>query len=400
MLPLESFFMAGFECTYAQVVGGRRLDLLEESRHDALCREDYRLLRSLGIKTVREGLSWSRIDQGQGRYHFDRFETMMRIGQQEGVQQIWDLNHFDYPDYLDPFTEDFPKAFAAYALQTLARIRRYEDGILFLSPLNEISFFSFMGGHGDGWAPFAGEEGAGYQLKRQLVRAALAAMQAIWRVDRNVRFIHADPLMYRLPGPGEPQEVAETARYFNEEVRYQSWDMLSGKLEPELGGSGEFLDVLGINYYLHNQQYIYREERPLEDASLPLDHPARLPFDRMLQEVYARYGRPMLVTETGSVGPLRPQWWVHLLPQIEVARQEGLPLYGVCAYPFLDNRNQEFVAPFSGLYDFQIDDSTCERLPHEETLAVIRPYLRRWNGAASKGGREGALPSLGLDSAA
>ena len=50
---------------------------------------------------------------------------------------------------------------------------------------------------------------------------------------------------------GEPLR-AETRR-FNEQVVYQSWDMLAGRLMPELGGSRRHLDIIGVNYYWTNQ---------------------------------------------------------------------------------------------------------------------------------------------------
>ncbi|MFO0703221.1 MAG: hypothetical protein U0525_00675 [Patescibacteria group bacterium] len=89
--------------------------MLTATKHDKYCRDDYKMVKNIGIKTVREGLSWSEIDKGRGVYRFERFEKMMKVAKEENVQQIWDLNHFDFPSYLDPFSKNFIIKFAEYA---------------------------------------------------------------------------------------------------------------------------------------------------------------------------------------------------------------------------------------------------------------------------------------------
>jgi hypothetical protein len=37
------------------------------------------------------------------------------------------------------------------------------------------------------------------------------------------------------------------------EHQYQVLDILSGRICPELGGSPDYLDILGFNYYYNNQ---------------------------------------------------------------------------------------------------------------------------------------------------
>ena len=59
----SSFMMAGFECSYPQLADGTRMDLLAASRHDVHVENDYAMLAELGIRTAREGFSWSHIDQ-------------------------------------------------------------------------------------------------------------------------------------------------------------------------------------------------------------------------------------------------------------------------------------------------------------------------------------------------
>src|SRR5919206_4175975 len=80
-----------------------------------------------------------------------------------------------------------------------------------------------------------------------LVRAAIAATRAIKHVDPQAKFVCAEPLIHVAAAPDAPQDVpaAEHKRL----SQYESIDLLTGRLEPELGGSRDLLDVIGVNFY-------------------------------------------------------------------------------------------------------------------------------------------------------
>jgi polysaccharide biosynthesis protein PelF len=378
----NTFFWTGFECTYALIDKVRkvRLDLLSASKHDEYCREDYQMVKEVGAKTVREGLAWSQIDQGNGVYDFSRFEKMMQIGEEEHIQQVWDLNHFDYPEYLDPFSETFVTQFGEYAKHAIELIRKYNPETIYMVPLNEISFYSWFGADSGWWAPFKTGPKNGFEFKKQLVKAAITAMDSIWSVDKNVRFIHVDPIMRRIPREPSTPEIRKSTQDFNAEIRFQGWDMLCGRVLPELGGDPKYLDLLGINYYMVNQEWIVKS--PISDKvhhiMLPLDSPDRVTFDMILQEIYDRYERPMIITETGSHGEYRAGWWETVLREIDVAVDKGLPIHGVCSYPTVDKPTElPFLWPQSGLWDFYQLDKAYHREPHDPALDVIKVWLQK-----------------------
>lgn len=377
-LPVfQSFLMAGFECTYARNEHQERMDLLATTKHDVYCREDYQLLKELGMTTVREGLAWHQIDRGTGRYNFSRFEELMKIGQEEGIEQIWDLNHFDYPEDVDPFSPEFVARFGAYAKAAIQVIRKYfPNRLLYICPINEMSFFTYIAADLGVWAPY--EKGRGVEFKRQLVRASIAAMDAIRSVDENVRFIQIDPIFYRTPHKPITPAKREIARQFIA-GKFQAWDMLGGLVEPELGGHARYLDILGCNYYYYNQEWIMDilPTGEVDYQTIPLYSKHRISVGTMLKQVYQRYKRPLLITETGGWGELRPKWWRLLLRQAEKAKA-SLPLMGVCSYPIIDREDwNDRHLTNSGFWDFELGDETLRRIPHEPTLSIIRNYMRR-----------------------
>jgi beta-glucosidase/6-phospho-beta-glucosidase/beta-galactosidase len=374
-----SFLMAGFECTYAKAEEGRRFDLLKASRHDQQCRQDYQLIKERGIFTVREGLAWSQIDKGQGDYDFSRFEPLMKIGAQEGIQQIWDLNHFDFPDHLDPFSPSFSQAYGEYGKRALEVVRKYQKGTLYFVPVCEPSFFSWMCDRGL-WAPYA--KGKGTEFKKSLIKAAITAMKAIWEEDKDVHFIHVDPYMIRQPLRKTRADEVAFCEEFNETVRLDAWNMICGRSYPELGGEPQYLDIIGINYYLHNQQFVGFGKNGKDNLifrTVPLGSPKRIPLSEILKDMHERYGRPMVMTETGSYRDRRPKWWNYILKEIDTAKEMKLPLYGVCAYPTLDILyGAGFILPKSGLWDFDQKAKDYRRIPYEPAFTVIEEYVKKW----------------------
>ena len=380
----QSFFQGGFECAYPIDEHHVRMDLLADTKHDLYCRSDYELMRSLGIETVREGLSWSQIDKGHAVYDFSRFEKMMKIGKVTHTEQIWDLNHFDYPEYIDFFSDEFPQAFASYAQQAIKTLRTYSEKTLYIVPQNEISFFSFIGGDHGVWAPH--QKNRGVEMKKQLVKATLLAMKAIWDVDTDVRFIHVDPIFYRTPKDLSSPEQRAVADAFIE-AKFQAWDMISGAVFPELGGDPEYLDILGANYYYYNQEWIVDAHNPadIRYETIPLNSQKRISIRAFLQEIHDRYRRPIVITETGGWGDLRKKWWGRILPECLVALDKGSPLYGICSYPIIDRPDwTDGHLTNSGFYDFIANDPVRQRYPHQETISVVQPYIVKMNSLFKK----------------
>lgn len=134
---------------------------------------------------MREAARWHLQDRA-GRLSLGEVARMARIGREEGVVQIWDFMHYGYPDDLDPLATPgkFVDRFARYA-GAVARVISNEtpqDLVTYYTPVNEISYYSWTGGQMGTMAPFA--QGRGGELKRVLVRAALAATEAIGRPTR------------------------------------------------------------------------------------------------------------------------------------------------------------------------------------------------------------------------
>ena len=323
----RSFFQGGFECsTHRRAHDRRRLDMVAASQHDEHAAHDYRALGDLGLLTVRDGLRWHLIETAPGVYDWSSVEQQLAGARAAGTQVIWDLLHYGWPDDLDIWSPAFVERFAAFSAAAARVIGPRTTGQRFYSPVNEISFWAWGGGDAAYLNPFA--RGRGFELKVQLTRAAIAAMAAVKAVDPEARFVHADPVLNIIPDPHRLHEAwgAEGHRL----AQYQGWDMLYGMSWPQLGGRPELLDIVGVNFYSNNQ-WIHG------GPTVGPDHPLYRPFRSILAEVYARYGRPIFVAETGCEGEGRPGWLHYVAAEVRAAIRLGVPVEGICLYPILNH---------------------------------------------------------------
>lgn len=358
-MQFNSFFGGGFECSTHKLASGERLDLVRATEHDRWAMQDYARLKAAGLRTVREGLRWHLIERSHNRYDFSTMLPMVRAAQQHDLQVIWDICHYGYPDDLDIFSAAFIRRFARLARQTAMLLAQESDALHVFCPVNEISFFSWAGGDAGHLNPYA--EGRSFELKQQLVRAVIEGMEAIQDVLPEARFIHTDPLVHIVPNPAEPEQAHHARSYRN--AQFQAWDMLAGQLCPELGGRPDYLDVIGVNFYPHNE-WIYR------GPTLSRFDPEYVPLRALLAEVYARYGRPLYLAETSAEGDQRAGWMRYIADEAWAALTAGVDLCGICWYPitdypgWVDARHAQ-----AGLWGFA--DDTGRRTIHAPLAAAL-----------------------------
>ncbi len=347
----ESFFLGGFECSTHRLDTGKRLDEIAATQHDRFAREDYLRLQQLGIRTAREGLRWHLIEGAESNYDFKSFLPILRAAQQTRTQTIWDLFHYGWPDWLDLFAPQFVDAFARFAREVARLWSNETDDILYVAPVNEISYFAWGAGQSGCLNPFY--TGRGDELKNHLVRATIAASEAIWDVDSRTRIVQVEPMINVLALDVSDEEQAKAANDYRLS-QFEAWDMIMGRIRPELGGAEKYLDIIGGNYYVHNQWI-------LGGSFIDQNHPRYRPFRNMIVELFERYRRPFFIAETGIEDDLRPTWFRYVCGEALAAAQQGVQLEGICLYPivnhpgWVDDRHC-----YNGLWDYPDDQGNRE----------------------------------------
>ena len=379
MKLFKTFFIGGYECADMINNRGNRVDLLQETAHDSRIAEDYALLKEAGIKTVREGIRWSYVEKQPHQYDFSEVINRIRAAQEAGIQQLWDICHFGYPDNLMPSHPQFADRFAALCKAFTELYRRFSDDQLIVTPINEISFISWLGGDVRGTIPFA--INSGFDVKYFLCRAAIKGIEAIKSVDPSAQIMMVEPLVRVHPIEGN--EPCDFVKGFNE-WQFHAMDMVTGRHCPELGGKPEYLDIAGFNYYYNNQwehngkTLCWKTERH------------RSVFPQVLKAAYERYNIPVVISETGHFGEDRELWMNTITEDCIEALQDGVDLRGICIYPVLDRPDWDMLDKYidCGIWGY---DNNRDRFTNESYLntvknciALVDQYLKTSAAAKEK----------------
>lgn len=359
----RSFFMAGFECATGFNARGEWIDQIACTRHDLHAEEDYRRLREVGIRTVREGVRWPLVDHGL-RYDFSSLDPLLQAAERQGMELIYDLFHYGYPHGDDPFTDGFVDRFEDYCYETARHVVRHAPGPYYFTPVNEPSYFAFAAGEAGMFAPH--ETGRSFELKVNLNRAAIRGIEAIWAACPEAQMVNADPLCH-VATPRDRPEMQPDVDYFNDVAVFESWDMLCGRKMPELGGSRRHLGVVGINYYWTNQWELGQVGTPLSE-----DDDRVVPLSDLVEKVYRRYGGDICISETAHVGEHRVRWMLTLSDEIEKLFDRQIPLRGVCLYPILGMPEWHEPERWTrmGLWDLE-HEAEFARVAHDPMLDAL-----------------------------
>jgi len=368
--PFKSFWMGGYECTDQLNTFGERVDFLNVTSHLNLIKGDYKLLQDFEIRTVREGIRWSQVEFKPYQYDFGTVGIMLEAGRESGIQQIWDICHFGYPDDLSPLHPHFKNRFVALckAFATFY-FSINPNETLIVTPINEVSFISWLGGDVAGTTPYCRNNG--WEVKYALMRAYIAGVKALREVNPGVRILTTEPLVNMVPPLNATETQIIDARNHHE-LQYQAVDMLCGRICPELGGKPEYLDILGFNFYYNNQWISGTFDFLGWNDRIP--DPRFRPFSMLLKEAQQRYDRPVVLTETSHPGRDRPVWIRNIGVESGKLIKDNVPFWGICIYPIIDRPDWDNLKDWhhAGLWDENPDEPIGNRFLHEPSAESLR----------------------------
>lgn len=367
--PFQSFWMGGFECTDKLNAFGNRVDLINTTGHLQLINEDYKRLSLFKISTVREGIRWSYVEKVPYQYDWSVVEKMIVAGKENNIQQVWDLCHFGFPDDLTPLHPMFARRFASLCRSFVKFYRSIDTrSELIVTPINEVSFLSWLGGDVRGTSPYC--LGQGWEVKYALMKAYIEGVEALKESDPSVRILTTEPLV-NIVSP-EQATPAQTLLANSLHIdQFQVTDILSGRMCPELRGKPEYLDILGYNYY-YNNQWVAGTNQIMEWNNYPADQ-RYTTLHQLLLTTYRRYNCPMVITETSHPKEDRPVWIEMIAAECAMALQAGLPLWGICWYPLVDRPDWDHLNNWhqSGLWDGEFKAHEIMRSLHVPTATAL-----------------------------
>jgi beta-glucosidase/6-phospho-beta-glucosidase/beta-galactosidase len=342
-------FATGIENSYPiiKLPGGsvKRVDELEKTDFYRRWREDFALVKDLGIEYLRYGAPYYCTHLASEKYDWAFSDETFGELQRLGITPLADLCHFGVPDWIGNFQNpDFPALFAAYAE---AFARRFPH-IRFYTPVNEIYIAATFSAQLGWWNERLASDGAFVTALKNLVKANLLAEEAILRVRPNAIFIQSESTEYFHPGHPKALERAD----FLNEKRFLSLDLCYGAdvhaaMYEYLLDNGMTRDeyhwfrargravkpfcVMGNDYYWTNEHLVPETGWNVSPSGEIFGYYV------ITKQYFERYHLPVMHTETNLADAEKaPDWlwkeWANMMR----LKADGVPIIGFTWYSLID----------------------------------------------------------------
>ncbi|HMJ08801.1 MAG TPA: family 1 glycosylhydrolase, partial [Pyrinomonadaceae bacterium] len=202
MIPLKSvtgsskdfLWAAGIENTFVPQTrpGQRSLDEYELMGHYEHWREDLTLARGLGLRSMRWGVPWYKVEPESGRFDWSWTDQVIPFMVEDlKILPIIDLMHYGCPFWLDKefANKDYPEFVARYSA---AFAERYKSLLKWYTPLNEPIINSLMCGMRGLWPPYKKGDKGYIQIMLQLARGIQKTVKAIKSIDAESVMVHVE----------------------------------------------------------------------------------------------------------------------------------------------------------------------------------------------------------------
>lgn len=334
--------VGAFESTY---MPRHDVDVTETTRHDVRWREDLALLGACGVRRVRYPVRWHRVERTGGVLDWRATDEVMEHLVDGGFEPTVDLcHHTSYPRWIRSFADPgFGPAYLRFVAAFAERYPEVGGYTLFNEPFTT---FLLCGQEGL-WPPYHRGLTGMLDLARNVLPAVAEASRLLREVRPGARHLYVDACERHTSAGRRGDAMAAYAndrRFFFTDLfvgrpvepgpdRPFVVDVVRAGGEDLLGMGPGHVDVLGLDYYAHNQWHWSGAHRGTTVS------PAPVPLADVIVEYADRYRLPVMLGETNVRGFAsdRATWFKYTLEQCERARDAGVPLDGYCWFPFIDS---------------------------------------------------------------
>ena len=365
-------------------------------------KEDIALMKSLGVKSYRLSVSWSRVLPADGKISqkgIGFYKNIVRELRENDIEPIVTIFHWDLPVWVEKkggwFSEEIVRLFAEY---TRVVVDALSDLVKYWIPLNEPQCF-IMNGHMAGThAPFRRRVFALPRLTRNCLMAFRASADVIRDAAKTEPKIGIS--MYTgafIPKSESGESVAEAQHktfYYQSGLMINRWwgdPLIKGEpvraygffsvSEKDIPKIKTKLDFIGLNVYAP-----FRENWFKTKEKLPAERKNSLGWVNDGRGLYwairfwsERYGLPVMITENGMCDndAVTDDGHIHdekrigfiedYLSGLRRAVDEGYPVLGYQYWSMMDNFEwAEGYTPRFGL--IHVDYETFKRTPKDSAF--------------------------------
>jgi beta-glucosidase len=359
--------------------------------------DDFRLAADLGHTAHRFSLEWSRVEPAEGVFdeaEWDHYRAVCDSVRRHGMVPTLTLHHFTNPLWAERQGGWENPAMVGWLARLADRAARaLGDRVGIWWTINEPMVAPMVGYLMGVHPPAVRDLGRALVVGRHVLRAHGAmygALRAVLPASMPVGVVHAAPYFEPLdPADAEHRTRAEQQDFFMN--AYFLDGVATGRVAPPFGegegvpGLAGSFDLLGVNYY--SRMLVGGASHGLTLRARRPDEPP--PFaDEMGWEVYppglglqlrrfARYGKPLMVTENGhaTLDEAARTRYLHVhLGQVADTITDGVDVRGYFWWTLVDNF--EWAEGWSRHFGLvAMEPGTLARRPRPAAL-VLRDVIR------------------------
>lgn len=340
----------GIENTFIPQVrpGLRALDEYALTQHYDHWRADLDHAAALGVQAIRWGIPWYRVQPAPNQWDWRWVDQVLDyMVNEKGLIPMLDLMHYGTPLWLENsfINSRYPELVATYAGAVAAR---YKSLVHYYTPLNEPTVNAEWCGYLGHWPPYLTGDDGYVKVLMAVAKGIVLTVQALRTAQPTMQTIQVEALRYHW----STVTGAELPIVFVNDQQYLAFDLVTGRVDDAHPLHGYLVrhgvtaaelswlreqavqfDILGANFYpwsygevaRSRAGHFRRREQHVPCAAL----------GEVLRTAYARYGLPLLVTETSLRGDLaqRRQWLDETIQCVAELRQAGIPIIGYTWFP-------------------------------------------------------------------
>lgn len=336
-------FATGIECSYPTINNGKiRRDLLAECGHYDHWKEDFRLVKELGLNVLRYGLPYYSIQKSINKFDWSFADQVMNELKRLKITPILDLMHFGVPDWIGNYQNpELPIFFSKYAG---AVAKRY-PWVRFFTPINEMYVTAKMSAKEGLWNEQLKSDKAFVTALKNIVAACILATHQIAnnRPDCIIVQSESEEYIHQAYISHSPEiTMINKARLLSLDLLYAhppDADVCMYLLENDftreeydwfMAGEPPGFQITGTDYYGRNEHILMKNGELLSASDV-------LGWYLITKEYYDRYKKPVMHTETNVFDPNEaPNWlwkqWLNILQM----RKDGVPVLGFTWYSLID----------------------------------------------------------------
>ena len=372
MIHIDEFmFATGIENSYPVITKNGhdfRRDEMRSCHHYERWKEDFDLVREMGISYLRYGPPIYSTYTGAARYDWDFADETFQALHRLKIQPIVDLCHFGVPDWIGDFQNpDFPRLLAEYASAFAERF----PWVRFYTPVNEIRICASNSALMGWWNERLKSDSAFVTAIKHMTKATILAEEAILSVRPDALFVQSEATSFFHPSSPESRERS----YEHNQVRFLPLDLCYGHdvsawCYEYILGNGFSRDeyhwcrehgrallancIMGNDYYSTNETFMDPEGKTSDPGEV-------FGYYAITGQFYERYKLPVMYTETNNLGGHDARRWLRKEWANMVQLKEAeVPLVGFTWYSLTDQidwdtalREDNGTVNAVGLFDLQ-----------------------------------------------